>query len=230
MSESHNDIIQELQSIAPTLAEINRRPVFAVPEGYFDEVLLNTIRKTHPVNSVYKVEEHYFVAASNEILSKVNLGSLSKEMPYSMPENYFEQFQSRLKEKLDQTANSAKVISIQSRFSVVKYAMAAVLVALLGLTLSMWIFQPNSTGKSSDVMLLAQKWVKEDKIEDIFASLTPEEIIQYLEDEGEDIPIAMMVNTTTDAELPSPDDYYFDPETLDNLMQELSIIDKNESL
>ena len=77
---SHKAIQEELVSLNSTLPPV-KKPVFTVPDGYFENF-------SHTVLLKVKELEANSVASELANLSSL-LPGLSKEMPYSVPENYF---------------------------------------------------------------------------------------------------------------------------------------------
>ncbi|HVG11878.1 MAG TPA: hypothetical protein VM843_02690 [Flavisolibacter sp.] len=77
---SHKAIQEELASLNSTLPPV-KKPVFTVPDGYFENFSTSVLLK------VQELEAHS-VASELANLSTL-LPGLSKEMPYSVPENYF---------------------------------------------------------------------------------------------------------------------------------------------
>lgn len=74
-------IQEELESLKSNLPYLIERPVFNVPEGYFDNFAASVFAK---------IKKGVAISATDELreLSPV-LASIKKEMPYSVPENYF---------------------------------------------------------------------------------------------------------------------------------------------
>jgi hypothetical protein len=104
--EKRNDILSELQSISPTVAEISPVNPFQVPEGYFesfDKQILALTKEPqlsavflNPAVNPYKVPADYFELLPEQILSIVKndrLGEVLKNRPanpYEVPNGYFE--------------------------------------------------------------------------------------------------------------------------------------------
>jgi len=74
-------IQEELESLKSNLPYLIERPVFNVPEGYFDNFAASVFAK---------IKEGVAISATDELreLSPA-LAAIKKEMPYSVPGNYF---------------------------------------------------------------------------------------------------------------------------------------------
>lgn len=78
--ETRSTILNELNSISPTVAQATNLMPYQVPQGYFEglaEMILNRI-KTESLNAVDELQT----------LSPL-LGGLSKKMPFEVPAGYF---------------------------------------------------------------------------------------------------------------------------------------------
>ncbi|MEI2748723.1 MAG: hypothetical protein V9E88_08205 [Ferruginibacter sp.] len=54
-------------------------------------------------------------------------------------------------------------------------------------------------------------------------SITDEDIVNYLSDNGHDVNAALVASVTDEQSLPSEEDYIFDDKTLDNFLDELQL-------
>lgn len=89
---SRNTIQDELNDLGSTLPFDIKQPVFAVPEGYFENFAASVwrrIKSQHPMNSAEEIEQ----------LSPV-LAAIPRKMPFTLPEDYF----SSLAENIPATA------------------------------------------------------------------------------------------------------------------------------
>jgi hypothetical protein len=160
-----NEILTEIQEIAPFLGKSDpvRNP-YGLPVGFFEnfpEILMHRIRLDHIGTGefVKKIDE---ISPAEEILNMSPiLAGLQHKTTYKAPEGYFESLNTMisasgmLRENASSTSESATVVQISSgkiknlsagenvskktkTFNlsrVIKYSVAACLVALLGLTL-----------------------------------------------------------------------------------------------
>lgn len=104
MGEKQN-ILSEIRLVAPKLENISREMPFSVPEGYFEMMPLKMLSKLAIPSKTPMVPEGYFESLADIMLSKVKnlevqeeldtvaplLNNISKKMPFSIPEGYFEQ-------------------------------------------------------------------------------------------------------------------------------------------
>lgn len=104
--ENRNDILIELQSISPTLAEIVPVNPYKVPTGYFESLaseLLQLVREEkrsailiNATKTPYEVPENYFKNLPEQILSLVKNDEASLLLsdklnnPYKVPQGYFD--------------------------------------------------------------------------------------------------------------------------------------------
>ncbi|MEO8862073.1 MAG: hypothetical protein ABI358_11655 [Ginsengibacter sp.] len=177
------EILNELKSISPLLAEMEKINVFQVPEGYFMDLdvriaayaMLNDTSVTDNISkrNLQKVPEGYFDTLSDSILNKIKIAypesaaeELQKLSPtlfslkdlnvFSVPDGYFESFESEISKKINKK-EPAKVISINKRSSWLKYAAAAVVTGVIAFS-SLEIFKSayygnNNAGGSSSVAI-----------------------------------------------------------------------------
>jgi hypothetical protein len=117
--ETRDDILKELQQIAPKLSALNKVNYYTVPDGYFEELKLSLLQNIStenangesflqgsilskiekPVISVNDVPEGYFNTFAVNILQKIKQDELSEVAPtlaalpkinfYTVPEGYF---------------------------------------------------------------------------------------------------------------------------------------------
>jgi len=166
-SDNHQDWLNELRGIAPSLAAMNKRQAFRVPPGYFDtnaERLMNLFPTLHdqagstPENA-FLVPDHYFEELSTNILNKIAdadyenidprqeikneapvLAGLKKENPFSVPGNYFSALQNQLLQK--QSRKKTIIPRFKRSYFSISLAIAAV---LTGIILSITLLQKNNT-------------------------------------------------------------------------------------
>lgn len=112
------------------------------------------------------------------------LSEVKDQNPFSIPEGYFESLPLIISQKLD-NQGSAKIVSMSSHRSVLRYAVAAVLTGLLGLG----IFSRFSNSipdnqinlaMNENVMKNAESIIKKDNFDEVLATLKDEDIVKYL--------------------------------------------------
>lgn len=111
---THSD---ELSDVAPALMGISRQMPYSVPAGYFENLQANH-QQTAPVTAIGSGELADIAPA---------LIGISRQMPYSLPAGYFENLQAA------PVQTPAPVVPIRPKFSMLKWAVAASVVALAGL-------------------------------------------------------------------------------------------------
>ena len=161
------DIINELRSISPRLAEIDPRPVQTLPDGYFDQFpeQLST-RLSHGLGGqdislpASSLPAGYFDQLPGRILDRIRattgsdvandetlppvLAGVSRTMPHHVPVGYFEGFERKLASGL---TSPAPVVSMERRSTGFRYAAAAAVTGLL--LVSAWYFLLNGPVKGS---------------------------------------------------------------------------------
>lgn len=129
------EILSELSMISNTVAELPFKPVFTVPEGYFDqfpEKLMKTIRE----------EEKSDVRSELEQLSPL-LASLERKMPFSVPDGYFSQLEQDLLPEKEHTP--AKVVEMYRPQRLRMLYAAAAVTAIIGFFT--WFFVINNNNE-----------------------------------------------------------------------------------
>lgn len=155
--EKKENILSEIRAVAPALADVGNNMPFEVPEAYFELFPLQMLAKVAAPFQQPSVPAGYFEAMPAIMLAKVkvleNAGELadvapaligvSRKMPYSLPAGYFENLQTS-------PVQAAPVIPIRSKFNMLKWAVAASVVALAGLFA--WQYLDNSSVKSNTLV------------------------------------------------------------------------------
>ena len=167
-----------------------------------------------PRINVFQVPEHYFENLSSHILLKINVLSTSK----SVPEGYFESLPDIL---INRIRSEANVVSIKKQYPFLKYAIAAVIVGILGLNLFSFFNQQ----KDERAILLAEanQIIKTQSFDAVFESIPEDEIENYLIASGSDVNAALVANVAYNKELPAEIDYLSEAHTLDTFLEELNI-------
>lgn len=163
--KSLNEIDIELRQLSPAVASLPRKVPFRLPENYFFElpsVILEKIPYEIPAKTEipFEVPDSYFAGFPQQVMTAIRnaeaddelptvLQSISREMPYSVPEGYFSQ--DRFKAP---PAEVSKPVLMRPVHSFRRYAVAASVTALLAV--SAWLVFPK-TGASSDPALSYQE-------------------------------------------------------------------------
>lgn len=238
--EKSAEILNELKTIAPVLAEVEKVNVFRVPEGYFNDLdkRMSTIvfLSQDEKNYFQKVPAGYFDSLSDKILSRIKengqsaeeeikelspaLHYLKQENVFTIPDNYFDDLSDRIKEKVSPSAG--KVISINRVQKWWKYAAAAVVAGIITVT-SFEIYNNGGTGsKMPPYVQLSAQYKTPAQLEKGISSLSADEIANYLEKNTTILDDESLINNTDTKELPAPDDYLIDENTLDNYLKTIN--------
>lgn len=239
------EILEELKTVSPSLASLAKVNVFSVPEGYFDELSINTLKNIHRLAdngaANLSVPNGYFEDLTSSILDKIKeneqtasqelrslspmLYSIQNENVFTVPRGYFNNLENNILDKV--TGNTgAKVVEFKKRASIWKYAAAAVVTGIIGLS-SILMF--NSTSDSnvskateesiSTAFNTASQFKNEQQVTAAIASLSDEEIIKYLERTGTDVDGETLTNNVDATELPEPTDYLLEENTLNSILK-----------
>ncbi len=250
------EILNELKGISPLLANMEKINVFHVPEGYFDDLhfrianyaMLNDTGETEvDETSLPQVPAGYFDTLSDQILSKIKtiyfesaeeelrklssmLYALQGENVFKVPRGYFESFADDVMEKIK--PQPAKIVTMKSRKSWLKYAAAAVVTGAITIT-SLQIFNSSPGNKfiasvSPDINASFQ-YKTEAQVDAGIAKLSDDEIIKYLENNGNVMDNELLTNNTDVSEMPSQSDYLTDENTLNAYLDKIDAGAANKS-
>ncbi len=227
-----NTTIQnELKELNSLLADISNGNVYSVPDGYFDvlsfDILLTVKQPTKQVEVAGTLPTGYFEGLSGSIMKKIKaemtddegsvlLKGLKDINVYSVPVGYFDDLASGIIEKLHQPA---KVVVMQKRSSFFKYAAAAVITGLMGLS----VISVFDKKERADSIKISHEVAF--NFDEAFSTLTDADIVNYLQKEGQDVNAALVASVSDDKSLPDQEDYLTDENTLDNLLNQLKAVE-----
>jgi hypothetical protein len=243
--ENRTEILNELQSLSPTLTGLHGVNVYTVPNGYFDvlsEDILLTIQLAQYgiINSAQKqdttdVPQGYFENLADTILAKIKqednvseelrhlspmLYSVQNENVYTVPKNYFEQLHTGLVEKVQ--PQQAIVTTMRKRnFTFIKYAVAALFTGII----TFGAFKFTTTNKLDDTTKQGLAIAKNNSFDTELDKLTDEDIEKYLSNSSTDADVALIVNVVDENELPTQEDYLTDEKALDNFLDNVNLED-----
>jgi hypothetical protein len=240
------EILEELNSVSPLLADIGNANIFSVPEGYFNTVTVEVIKKVNaaPENKL-AVPEGYFENLSNQILNKIKsldhhpeqelktlsplLYSIQNENVFTVPAGYFNNLSHDILEKV--APSQAKVISIRRRDPVWKMAAAAVVTGIIAVS-SLMVFNRSQSTTNNEIPVSAyiqeaSRFKNENQIDAGVASLSDDEIIKYLEKTGNDADNEVLARNINERALPDQKDYLLDDKTLDSYLNNIEKSSKN---
>ena len=253
--EKSREILNELRTISPVLAEIEKVNVFTVPEGYFidlDEKITTTVfLQIDKKENFQEVPEGYFNSLSSRILSKIKeeeesadneiksispaLHYLKQEEVFTVPQGYFDDLSDRILNKVK--GETGKVVSFNSVKKWWKYAAAAVVAGIITIA-SLQLFTTESTNSDTNIAsssaklpayVQASHYKTPKQLDQGIASLTNDEIAKYLEKNTSILDDEALVKNTDTKELPSQEDYLLDDHALDNYLQKINVEMSNKN-
>ncbi|MEO6904834.1 MAG: hypothetical protein ABI148_00600 [Ginsengibacter sp.] len=256
MENISTEILTELKAISPLLAEMEKLNIFQVPEEYFpglEQRILTTIFINQgEKNNLQKVPDGYFDSLPDRIISKIKgeknesvtdeikalspaLFYLKEENTFTIPANYFDDLSDRILDKIN--GEKSKVISISSAGKWWKYAAAAVVAGVIAIS-SLQIF--NHTSNSNNKAIVAastnmpdyrdgsSQYKTPEKLKQGIASLSDDEIVNYLETTGSILDEETITKNLDAKEFPNAEDYLIDENTLKNFLKKTNAgSDKN---
>lgn len=95
-----DNILQELKELQSRLADSTPGNIYSIPEGYFDGLADQVMRRIKALEATNAVDE---LTLLSPVLSK-----LSKKMPYTIPAGYFEEMEISLISSVSTGSQSAK--------------------------------------------------------------------------------------------------------------------------
>ena len=238
-----NDILKELKEISPLMAEYSNKNSFTVPEGYFetlnDLVLINAKEELslNVGSEIFKIPGGYFDNLSAKILEKVKTADASSEElkalspllftirhinVFKVPQDYFKEIQGTILKSLN--TPSAQILSMPALRQIFKYAAAAVIIALISLSVYKYVGNPFlKNTKSLNYATLTPfiekgKSMNEQQFIEALNVLSNEDISVYLEKNGSEEDISSISHNLKEDDLPNKDDYFLDEKTLENYL------------
>ncbi len=203
---------QEVAELPAIFSAIKKDQLFQVPGNYFETLadsVLNKIRNTQ----------------EEETLSPV-LNNLKTVQPFEVHENYFADLPAIILRKVKKQAG-AKVTSLPKRFSILRYAAAAVITGILALGVYKYSNQPminTSTDQASaqlDPSIEKGKAMDDKKFNETLNNLSADEIVNYLQNNSNETDVAVLSSNMEETSLPNEEDYLLDDKTLDNFLKDL---------
>ena len=241
--EFSTEILDELKSISPLLAGIEKRNVFTAPEDYFDTLTIDIFKKINfnSIESGLTVPEGYFEGLSTSILHKIKnlpehastelrdlspmLYSIQNENVFTVPPNYFKNLPDEILNGI-QPQPQTKVVVMKKRQSIFRYAAAAVITAIIGVS-SLLVFnksqqvQVNQPETSSFYKQAVSQFKNEQQINQGISTLSDDEIIKYLDKNSSDADNDAITTNIEEKGMPDPKDYLQDEKTLDTYLDNI---------
>ncbi|MEP6583660.1 MAG: hypothetical protein ABJA90_05325 [Ginsengibacter sp.] len=212
---------EELNNLSLLLGSLKAKNVFKVPDGYFDSLSANVLAANKEIN-------HETADQELHNLSSI-LYSLKKENVFEIPDRYFSNLSSDIIKKVKPA--SAKIVVMKSRNSWLRIAAAAVITGIIAIG-SLQIFNNSSNQIGPDTLITASNiipaYVKESfefrtekQLDAGIAKLSDDEIMKYLEKNGNVLDNDVLVNNTDASELPAQADYLNDENTLNSYLDQI---------
>ncbi len=207
--KGEESIAIELKGLSPLLYGIPQKNVFAVPQGYFDSLADNILNSTN---------EDTGAAKELKELSST-LHSIQNKNVYTIPDNYFEKLSAKIPGSVQ--PQQAKVVTMSKRTALIlKYAAAAVFTGVIAL--GVYKFTGNKT-EVDQVVAQGNQIARDNKFDEELAKVTDADIVKYLEENGSDADVALVVNTIDENELPTEEDYLTNDKALDNYLDNINL-------
>ncbi len=248
MMQKNAMIYNELKELNSPLAAISNANVFTVPGGYFDALSSDIMQGIHNEYLIedlaipdldIKVPEGYFEGLADTIMSKIKLeeavstedygllAGMRQKNVFTVPDGYFDTLPENILRKL--VHEPAKIIEMKPRSSFFKYAIAACITGVIGLSLFS-IFDKKEgveqivfTKADDNIFKKAYEILKNNDIDKEMESLGDDEITGYLQNSGEDINVALVASLSDEKTLPDEDAYFTDEKALDNFLNQQNI-------
>lgn len=207
-----SNAVEELNYLSPSISNIPKQNIYTVPAGYFENLAENAMQSIREGND-HLTKESFGQTAKEEIeILSPMLSGLKKEMPYSVPQGYFE--------NIAPVKQETKVVSITHR-KWFRYAAAAMVIGIIAIT-SLLIFN-NRKDPAEKVLAKAVKEVKKMSDKDI------DDFIQYT-DAGLNGEEKVSVNNTAEIkellkDIPDSELKEFIEETADTDDGEITLMD-----
>ena len=245
--ENNVDILNELKELSPIIAGIEKKNLFTVPAGYFEnlsEGILAGIAIEENVSNIFSsdsvdndVPHGYFDTLADTILDKIKaqkiisaseelsalspmLYSIQNENVFEVPKDYFNRVAETTvsRVKLQQT----KVVVMNRRSTmVIKYAIAAALTGVMAL--GVFKFTNSNTNGIDPVVALGDKIARENRFDEELDKVTDADIVKFLEANGSDVKAALVASSVDENELPSQEDYLMDEKALDKYLNSINV-------
>ena len=245
--ENNVDILNELKELSPIIAGIEKKNVFTVPAGYFEnlsEGILAGIAIEENVSNIFSsgsvdndVPHGYFDTLADTILDKIKaqkiisaseelsalspmLYSIQNENVFEVPKDYFNSVAETTVARVK--PQQTKVVVMNSRRTTfIKYAVAAVFTGVMAL--GVFKFTNSNKNDVDPVVALGDKIARENRFDEELDKVTDADIVKFLEANGSDVKAALVASSVDENELPSQEDYLMDEKALDKYLNSINV-------
>jgi hypothetical protein len=169
---SISSVDEEMAMLSPFLSRIKKEMPYGVPQGYFEFFSGSVTESVRAID---------FVNSGLEHLSPV-MNDLRNKNPYTVPSNYFEQLPGRILSLAEAEGRpAAKIFSMGSRRTWLKFAAAAVLIGVMS-TISFFALNKKTMVTNSDPIASLSK-------------VSDDEMVSYLQNQDLAIPDSSLTNS-----------------------------------
>ncbi len=222
-NELHSETAtEELRNLSPMLYSLKNENVFKIPDGYFDTLSEKILAKNSRLLSETADEELRNISPM--------LYSLKNKNVFKVPEGYFENFVNDTMKQVKPAG--AKIVVMKPRNTWLRIAAAAVVTGIIAIS-SLQIFNNSSDGDNPKTTITASAgmpdYVKqslqfktEQQLDAGIAKLSDDDIIKYLEKNGNVLDNDLLLKNMDVSELPSQEDYLIDENTLNSYLDKIN--------
>lgn len=241
---NREDILNELREISPAVAAVPFVNVFTVGAAYFEGIEAEwrariTADSFYADKGAFTVPQGYFENLAGNIMNRIRqeenisaademkqlsgvIAGIGNKNIFTVPERYFENLSPNI-----ETKAPVKIVQMTNRRSVFRYAAAAVITGLLGISIINIsdkgpTVRQDDTARMAAVMQKANDIIKNNSFDKELNSLSDEDLEAYLSDNRQDVNAAVVAASASDkAEtLPEAADYILNENTLDEFLDE----------
>lgn len=206
----------ETNSISKLVAGIGNKNIYSVPPDYFYHLSNNIIAQTKNTLLNEVAEETFAV-------SELVAGIGNKNV-YTIPQGYFNVVAEHVNHRLFEPA---KVVSMKNRFTAFRYAAAAVVTGLIGLSAFFLVNKYNdkniSSAQTAAVIAEAKQIIKTNSFDKELSAVSDAAIVSFLESKGQNVEASLVASLTDDKNLPDADEYLINDNTLDEVLKTLDL-------
>ena len=214
--DNGNIVADETSEISSFVAGIGNKNVYNVPAGYFeniDEQMISLVINEAGTISSGTLKE------SGELLAVIGNKNV-----YTIPTGYFEGVADEANQKI---TRPAKVVSLYRKISVARYAAAAVVTAIIGLSIIFILNKDNDvispSGQTNATMAEARQIMKSNSFDKELESISDASIVAFLEDKGQNVEAALVASLSDNKNLPDADDYLLNENALDDVLNTIDL-------
>lgn len=228
-----NDILNELEIIAPALVTIGRENVYSVPANYFENFNIKlSYQLLDNSSTTFSTPQDYFESFPQRILYKIReiddysndsyeetkiLDSLKGKNVFTVPNNYFENLKIPIN-NIKQPAVIKPIFKIQ----IWRQAAAAIITGIIAIN-ALWIFNQSEDSNSTILKKDTYKstvtqYKSEEQINEGISKLSNEDIVKYLTNNGLEVDNETLISNIGENDLPPQESGLSDEEAIKNYL------------